>query len=97
MRADRLPASAIKVSFPERYTIEGVSVFTTLAPSVFLLSAHPDTKYDIVGLIDTSLYQLIQTSPVYTWCRPAVSLKLESGSDLARRSDKRPAHDAARR
>ena len=64
MRADRLPASAIKVSFPERYTIEGVSVFTTLAPSVFLLSAHPDTKYDIVGLIDTNqpgLY-LVQAS-----------------------------------
>jgi len=27
---------------------------------------------------------------------PVVGLTLESGSDLARRSDKRPAHDAAR-
>jgi len=30
------------------------------------------------------------------WYEPPVGLKLESGSDLARRSDKRPAHDEAR-
>ena len=31
------------------------------------------------------------------WYEPVVGLTLESGSDLARRSDKRPAHDATRR